>query len=369
MHQDDRNRVVQKHDSRNTASDERRAPDASGRYHGHVPISASDKASFSVKRLSTGARKSYVDLKKCHGPAIIVCVVMLLFIVAQFLLRTEAFTRQNPYIALVVVQFIVFILPCAFVSAFGNHKMNGGLSQYNLRLFSPRLLGFIFSALAVMLLGNMVLKYLGYILFGTVSSTTVVYEHDNMFALIAATILVPAITEEILLRGVIFAEYEKRGVGAYGAIAGSAVMFAFIHFDIKDFIPYLFAGIILAIVLHITRSLLAPIIVHLLNNTICLFTDTFLKRVSKESISSFFVFFLLTVLLLLSLFAFFESLEWICSSRADKKATDDHLSDSDRNIRLIPGNTRISRIYSAVFLTPAFIIIIALYIAEMLIFK
>ena len=370
MHQDNRNdKGIRRDSGRAVPTERQNAYRTANKAPSRIPVKSDGTIAPAVKRPASVNTRKYVRPAVCHGPAILVCIVMVLFIIAQFLLKTEAFTQQNPYIALVVVQFIVFILPCAFISAFGNRKMNGGLSQYNFRLFSPKLLGFIFSSLAVMLFGNMVIKYLGYMLFGAVGSSTVIYEHDNIFALIAATVLVPAITEEILLRGVVFTEYEKRGVGPVGAVAGSAVMFAFIHFDFKDFIPYLFAGIILAVVLHVTRSLLAPIIVHLLNNTICLFTDTFLKRVSKESISSFFVFFLLTVLLLLSLFAFFESLEWICSSRADKKFNNENNRDEDAHLRMVPANTKISYVFSAVFLTPAFIVIIALYIAEMLIFR
>ncbi len=316
-----------------------------------------------------GAKKPTINLKKCHGPVILICVVMILFILAQILLKTPAMNKQNPYIAIVVVQFLVFILPCAFMSAFANHKMDSGLSYYNLRPFSPKMLGFIFSSLAVMLFGSMVIKYLGYLLFGSVNSSTVVYEHDNLFALIAATVLVPAITEEILFRGVVFTEYEKRGVGPFGAIIGSAVLFAFIHFDTGDFFSYLFAGIILAIVIHVTRSLLAPILIHLLNNTICLFTDTFLKRVSKESISTFFVFFLLTVIFLVALFIFIENLEWICNSKANKKIGEDSLTTDSDNFRLIPQNIKLKTIFSSVLLTPSFIIVIVLYIVNMIAFN
>jgi|GEM_PF-613207 len=331
----------------------------SARSGGSVPSSAA----------STRTRKTTTKLNKCHGPVILICIVMILFILAQILLKTPSLNKQNPYIAVVVVQFLVFILPCAFMSSFVNHKMDSGLSYYNLRLFSPRLLGFIFSALAVMLFGSMVIKYLGYLIFGAVGDSTVVYEHDNLFALIAATVLVPAVTEEILFRGVVFTEYEKRGVGPLGAILGSAVLFAFIHFDMGDFASYLFAGIVLAVVIHVTRSLIAPIIIHLLNNTICLFTDTFLKRVSKESISTFFVFFLLTVIFLVSLFLFIENLEWICSNKADKRSGEETPSTETQNYRLIPHNTGVKTILSSVFLTPAFIIVIILYIVNMIAFK
>ena len=337
-----------------------------------TPAKKSDSRITTVKKADAISLKSvseYRNPKKCHAPVVLVCIVMLLLIIANLLLKTETFTKQNPYIALVVIQFFVFILPCAFVSLLGGGKSSIGLAQYKLRPFSPRFLGFIFSSIAVLLLGNMVIKYLGYILFGIVNTSTVVYEHDNMFALIAATVLVPAVVEEILFRGVVYTEYIKKGVGTLGAIFGSSVLFAFIHFDINNFVSYLFAGIILSITVHITRSLLAPIIVHLFNNSICLFTDNFLKRVSKESISSFFVFFLFTVLLLLALFTFFESLEWICNSRANKKTGDTISNSENENIRLMPDNTKLSSILTSVFLTPAFIAVLILYFIKIIVLR
>lgn len=380
MHPDDRHSPTPP--KRKTTSDMASRPDIR---HGDVPRGRSDASTSSrgkravvpaqtggsVASPASSARTKKPDTKliKCHGPVILICVVMILFILAQILLKTPALNKQNPYIAVVIVQFLVFILPCAFMSSFANHKMDSGLSYYNLRLFSPRLLGFIFSTLAVMIFGSMVIKYLGYLIFGAVGEPTVVYEHDNLFALIAATVLVPAVTEEILFRGVVFTEYEKRGVGPLGAILGSAVLFAFIHFDMGNFASYLFAGIVLAVVIHVTRSLIAPILIHLLNNTICLFTDTFLKRVSKESISTFFVFFLLTVIFLISLFIFIENLEWICSSKADKRSGESTSVSETQSFRLIPQNTGIKAILSSVFLTPTFIVVIILYIVNMIAFK
>ncbi len=304
---------------------------------------------------------------KCHAPVILVCVVMLLFIVAQLLLKTPSLAKQNPYVSVIVIQFIVFILPCAFMSAFAG-RQKGTFTGYNLKLIPPKMLGFVFASLAVMLFGSMIIKYLGYILFGAVSTSTVVYEHDNMFTLLAATVIVPAFTEEILFRGVVFNEYQKRGTGALGAILGSAVLFAFIHFDISNFASYIFAGIILGISVHVTHSVLAPIFIHLMNNTVCLFTDTFLKRVSKESISSFFVFFLLTVLFLVSLFVFFESLEWICNAKADKSASENSNNDESGRTRLLPYGMKISSVVSNVLFTPALIVVIFLYIITIALF-
>ena len=326
------------------------------------------KTSIENRQVRNIGKSAVEKPKKCLTPAIITIVVMLLFIGAEFLLKTNLFKNQNPYISLVVIQFFVFILPCAFVSAISS-KNSGGLSDYNFRLFPPKMLGFVFSALAVMLFGNMLLKYLGYVLFGVVNKATVIYENENMLALIAATVLVPAIAEEILMRGTVYHEYEKSGVGALGAIIGSSFMFAFIHFDPANFISYLFSGIILAISLHITKSLLAPIAIHLLNNTICIFTDTFIKRISKESISSVFVIFLLSVLLLVALFLFIESLEWICVAKAYKTSKEAKNENEYKGTRLIPQKTQLREIFSCIFINPAFYTAVIIYFLRVLIIR
>ena len=361
----------------NATSDRGSVNVPSGKSGGSSNIKNSDANKINVSRTSqhipsgnnTKAENSYnkgnTATVKCNIPAAIVCVVMLLFISAEFLLKADVLKTQNPYVVLVIIQFLVFILPCAFFSATKNSKTNAELSTYNLRLFSPKLFGLILSALSVMLFGTMLLKYLGYILFGFVNSTTVIYESHNALALIASTVLVPAVVEEILIRGIVFTEYEKKA-GALGAIIGSSFLFALIHFDLKDFLSYLFAGIILATVLHVTRSLLATITVHLLNNTICLFTDTFLKRVSKESISSFFVIFLLTVLLLLALFAMFETLERVCSAKADSIANGNGRKTNILTSRLIPQNIKILSLLSSIFTAPSFIIALAIYFVRVL---
>ena len=308
-------------------------------------------------------------IHKCNIPALLVCVVMILLIISELVLKNANIGKQNSYIALVIVQFLVFLLPCAFFVSLKNNKFNGGLSYYNFRPFSPKLLGFTAFSLAVMIFGNMAIKYLGYIFFGFVNASTVIYADDNLIALLMATVILPAITEEILLRGIVFTEYEQNNTGALGAIIGSAFLFAFIHFDPKGFISYLFAGVILATALHVTRSLFVPIIIHLMNNSICLFTDTFLKRVSKESISSFFVFFMLVVLFLVALFFWLESLEWISNEKAARLVRKQNSIESINTGKLIPSKTKIREIIRSVLFAPMFIVVIIIYLFKIVFIK
>jgi membrane protease YdiL (CAAX protease family) len=90
-----------------------------------------------------------------------------------------------------------------------------------------------------------------------------------MLYLALAFAVFPAITEEFTFRGVILAEYESCGVGA--AVFFSAFYFAMLHFDIALFPVYFAGGLILALSAYVTRSILAPIVIHTANNLFALF--------------------------------------------------------------------------------------------------
>lgn len=307
------------------------------------------------------------EIYKATLPALLVCIVMLLYIVAEHFLKTESTNIGNPYIAIAIAHFFVFLLPCAFFAALGNGNINGGLSNYNLRTFSPKMLGFLAASLAMLLFSGMFIKYLGYVLFGNVADTVLVTSGEDMILLIVSSVIIPAVTEEILLRGVVFTEYEKSGVGALGAIIGSSFLFAFIHFDFQNFISYVLSGVILATSLHVTRSLIAPILLHLLNNATCIFADSFLQKVSKESVSSFFVLFMLGVLFLISLFLFFESLEWIYLSKADKIIKNSNTAGNSAVNRLLPANGNILIVLYKVFAAPSFVAAVIIYAVKIII--
>ncbi len=76
----------------------------------------------------------------------------------------------------------------------------------------------------------------------------------------------PAICEESLFRGFVLSGF--RTLGRWPAILGSAVLFGVAHASIYRLLPTLLLGIILAYVAWQTRSLVASIIIHALNNGI-----------------------------------------------------------------------------------------------------
>ena len=85
-----------------------------------------------------------------------------------------------------------------------------------------------------------------------------------LFANIAILALLPAISEELIYRGIILNGLRRFGV--VKAIFFSALIFAFAHGSLMQFFYQLILGIVLGFVLVKTGSLIASMVVHFLNN-------------------------------------------------------------------------------------------------------
>ena len=306
-------------------------------------------------------RNPFLTVKKCNLPSFIVVTVMILYLISEILLSGNYINSSNPYVTVVIAQFCVYLIPCAFFFAFSSLISKVTPKNFGFKTPSLKLLGFGFSSLFVLVFGGMLIKYSGYLIFGTVNSSAVsVSANSDFLYILLSGIVVPAITEEVLFRGVVFGVYERK-LGSFTAILASSVLFAFIHFDSVNFFSYLYAGIILGIAMTVTRSVIAPILLHLFNNFICIFSDTYLQRISKESISAVFVVFILTVLLLVVLFFYFESLELYCREKALEKSQ--RKSDSPR--LFVTGEPK-TIVLARAFLAPSFIIALSIYLIKVL---
>ena len=89
-----------------------------------------------------------------------------------------------------------------------------------------------------------------------------------IMVLLAGAILAP-IGEEIFFRGFLFTSLLKER-GPIVAYAASSLLFAVVHFNLPALLPILVLGIGLAIARQVTRSLVAPIVAHSLNNLFAL---------------------------------------------------------------------------------------------------
>ena len=76
--------------------------------------------------------------------------------------------------------------------------------------------------------------------------------------------VMPAITEEITLRGVVLAGYEEKNMYISSAIIG--LFFGIFHLDAQQFLYATVLGFILALVVRITNSIFSSVIMHFLIN-------------------------------------------------------------------------------------------------------
>jgi membrane protease YdiL (CAAX protease family) len=100
-----------------------------------------------------------------------------------------------------------------------------------------------------------------------------------LFLTIFVSILGPII-EEVFFRGFLYSALRKR----FGVIAGvllSAALFSTLHINIAGFLPVMILGILMAFLYETTGSLVAPIAVHILHNSIIVCFVFFIKELLK----------------------------------------------------------------------------------------
>lgn len=119
--------------------------------------------------------------------------------------------------------------------------------------------------------------------------------------LVLAFCIVPPVLEGLIFRGAIIREHDKQG--RMTATLFSSLMFALIGFSFELFIPQLFVGILLCIVLYATNSIAISVAIHIVYNFFAVFIEpTF---ISIKSVSSNFELFAFLVAILALVVAFF----------------------------------------------------------------
>ena len=90
-----------------------------------------------------------------------------------------------------------------------------------------------------------------------------------MWLILVMLAVVPALCEEVLVRGVIARSLQPR-LGMAGAIIASAALFGLMHMSVARFLPTAAFGVVLAYASLSSRSTIPAIVAHGLNNTIAL---------------------------------------------------------------------------------------------------
>ena len=96
------------------------------------------------------------------------------------------------------------------------------------------------------------------------STLTQIMPHPAAAILVIA--IMPAVCEELLMRGFILSSF--KGHNKILAIVIVGVMFGILHFDPYRFVPTAILGMVSAYIVIKTKSLVLPMLYHLVNNTL-----------------------------------------------------------------------------------------------------
>lgn len=207
-------------------------------------------------------------------------VLLLIFKLLSLLITNK--TVENIFI--IPFQIIVFIVPAYLYLKYRSGGNTDDMTK-GLRARMPRIyqIPLMVSALFLVLFGNVLISLVfagagsleeGFTLYNTFVSRNSGGFFTSLY-LILAYAIIPAVCEETVFRAILSREYEKDNVVC--GIAVSSLFFAMIHFDIQLLPVYLFSGVILALTMYATGSLVASIAVHAAFNLLGLFGQPYLN--------------------------------------------------------------------------------------------
>ncbi len=235
---------------------------------------------------------------------LVAAAVFLLLLLTRFV-DPALITRDNEYVLSVVLQLMIFLIPATV------YMKLAGTSLADLKL-SPvginHILLVISASLAVSA-GTFLLDYAaeGY---GAISRPYDLYgifvsKNDGGVGsgayLALAYAAIPAFCEELVFRGLLCSEYEKKGV--FAAVFMPALFFAMMHFEAPRFFSFFFAGVMLSLTAYAARSIFASMTVHFICNMISVFGVKYLQTLYDLGGGELFVF-IVTVIFLFSSFVF-----------------------------------------------------------------
>lgn len=250
--------------------------------------------------------------KPDKAPFILVLVCMALLLLGSALLTSDlmaGISSTGATLAVVGVSVAAYVIPVIVYILSSKSRMK----FYNIKGFSASSVPIIAASLGVLLCAVALQKY--FIAYTFSYSVPVVTSSQGVGIALVVSALVPALCEELLIRGVVQYEITKYAGGISGVVAG-ALLFGFIHFDLQYFMIYFTSGIILGLLTHITHSVFPAMIVHFLNNTFSVLLSDRLAFVATERIGGSFLMIVLAVFGFVVLLILLQMIEKLCAKRA-----------------------------------------------------
>ena len=200
-----------------------------------------------------------------YAPLLIGAILILAGVSAPLISFLQTIS-QGSFLAITIVQLLVFLLPLAFYSRVR------GLNPLNVLKFGyPPLkkIPFLIVMILIFFTGILFFRYLGLFLVDSAFLETpdiisLPEDGGNRILMVLCTVFLPAILEETVFRGILLEEY--RSYGSFFAVGVTSVMFALAHLSFENFLYYLFVGAMLGCIVQVCDTVLPAILIHIAMN-------------------------------------------------------------------------------------------------------
>ncbi len=181
------------------------------------------------------------------------------------------FTGRALFLALIGGELLAFLLPILLLRL-GSARTGPIHMRAFLKISKPAVIGFTFFAALAVSIMTFLIDY-AFLRMGAVAPVSMMditrdvsITDGYMAALFAGVFIVmPAILEELFVRGALFSAYEQY-IGTGGCIVISALCFAMLHGTLSNFIGPLLAGLLYAYMTYSFDCVWPAIAAHCINN-------------------------------------------------------------------------------------------------------
>lgn len=270
--------------------------------------------------------------------------------------------RANEKIAVILLELVIFALPAA-VYLF----IRRPFSPERLRITLPKTshILLVISATLALICGGLLLSIIfggmdspqsSFSLYDTFTSRSGGGMGEVLYKIIAYALL-PALCEEFVYRSILSTELEDGGITR--VLILGPLFFALLHFNLRLTPVYIYSGLVLTLVMYISRSAPTAAAVHFLYNLFGLFSQPYITTFYKTTGSLGLFIVILTSLFLLSLILFCSQ-----AARHFRMYSEKNISPGHR-VGLSPRESLIGALN--VLRSPAAILCVLLFIVSLLI--
>lgn len=199
----------------------------------------------------------------------LVSTILLALAVAQFTSEVLKLPVAETLLWSLAAQTLGLLLVPFYISY---KKGNGPKHDFGLQLRKSDIkigIGYGFLILVVaLLIASVQMSLTGEFTSAAASAAAVFYENWKLLLIfIFMVAIVGPFVEEVAFRGMWFSALERKFNNQAIAIGGSALVFSIIHLEVERIFLIFITGLILGYLRTKTKSLGAPIIAHMVNNT------------------------------------------------------------------------------------------------------